>query len=114
MSRRRRGGPGLVTIYWRDIPAQVTATDVDGGTEKVLLDQRFQVAIDRAATVAGLTESQAYVDQWRRVAGAVEGDSGDAADSVARQIDSTYTRDRIDALIANGGLDPATTGAGNS
>ena len=54
--RRRRGpGPGIVTIYWRDIPAQVTATDADGQTEKVLLEPRFQHAIDRAAHVAGLT-----------------------------------------------------------
>ena len=110
MSRRRRGGPGLVTIYWRDIPAQVTATDVDGGTEKVLLDDRFQVAIDRAATVAGLTETQAYVNEWRRETEPVDGDPVEAARTVAQQIDITYPRDRIDALIANGGLDPANPG----
>ena len=41
MPRRGRGGPGLVTIYWRDIPAQVTATTEDGGKEQVLMHQRF-------------------------------------------------------------------------
>ena len=39
MPRRSRGGPGLVTIYWRDIPAQVTATTADGTKEQVLLHQ---------------------------------------------------------------------------
>ena len=47
MPRRGRGGPGLTTIYWRDIPAQVTATTEDGGKEQVLMHDRFQVAIDR-------------------------------------------------------------------
>ena len=56
MPRRGRGGPGLTTIYWRDIPAQVTATTEDGGKEQVLMHDRFQVAIDRAAAVAGLTK----------------------------------------------------------
>jgi len=110
MSRRRRGGPGLVTIYWRDIPAQVTATNGDGVVEKVLLDDRFQVAIDRAATIAGLTETQAYVNQWRRETAPIEGDPVEAARTVAQQVDITYNRDRIEALIANGGLDPASPG----
>ena len=43
----------LVTIYWRDIPAQVTA-QAGRHREKALLDARFQHAIDRAATVATL------------------------------------------------------------
>ena len=43
MPRRGRGGPGLTTIYWRDIPAQVTATTEDGGKEQVLMHDRFQV-----------------------------------------------------------------------
>ena len=66
MPRRGRGGPGLTTIYWRDIPAQVTATTEDGGKEQVLMHDRFQVAIDRAAAVAGLTKTDDYVNEWRR------------------------------------------------
>ena len=46
----------LVTIYWRDIPAQVTAQR-GRSREKALLDARFQDAIDRAAIVAGLTDT---------------------------------------------------------
>ena len=46
----------LVTIYWRDIPAQVTAQR-GRSREKALLDARFQDAIDRAALVAGLSRA---------------------------------------------------------
>ncbi len=109
MSRRRRGGPGLVTIYWRDIPAQVSVT-TEVGAEKVLLDERFQVAIDRAAVVAGLTDTNDYVNEWRRETGPIEGDPLTAAKTVAHDIDTSYPRDRIEALVANGGLAPATPG----
>ena len=112
MPRRGRGGPGLVTIYWRDIPAQVTATTDDGGKEQVLLHQRFQVAIDRAAAVAGLTTTDDYVNEWRRVATSVAGDPVAAAHAAAEQLDDDHPRDVLEALVANGGLrpDPATTG----
>ncbi|GJM38726.1 MAG: hypothetical protein DHS20C19_20930 [Acidimicrobiales bacterium] len=107
MARRgRRAGPGLTTIYWRDIPAQITATTADGDTEKVLLEPRFQHAIDRAAHVAGLTDTNDYVQQWRRVPGAIAGDAAEAAQQAADTIHSTYPRDRLEALVAAGGLEP--------
>ncbi|MEM7142730.1 MAG: virulence factor [Actinomycetota bacterium] len=104
--RSRRGGPGLTTIYWRDIPAQITVTTDDGESAKVLLEPRFQHAIDRAAHVAGLTDTNDYVQQWRRVAGPVEGDPAEAAQTAADAIHSDYPRDRLEALVAAGGLEP--------
>ncbi|MDG2027047.1 MAG: virulence factor [Acidimicrobiales bacterium] len=104
--RSRRGGPGLVTIYWRDIPAQITATTADGDTEKVLLEPRFQHAIDRAAHVAGLTDTNDYVQEWRRVSTTVDGDPAAAAQDTADTIHSDYPRDRLEALVAAGGLEP--------
>jgi hypothetical protein len=107
MSRRsRRGGPGLVTIYWRDIPAQITVTTDDGSIEKVLLEPRFQHAIDRAAAIAGLTETADYIEQWRRIPSAFEGDGTSAAQTAGESIDSDYPRDRLEALVASGGLEP--------
>ena len=106
MPRRGRGGPGLTTIYWRDIPAQVTATTEDGGKEQVLMHDRFQVAIDRAAAVAGLTTTDDYVNEWRRVATSVEGDASAAAHAAAQQLENDHPRDVREALVANGGLDP--------
>ena len=108
MPRRGRGGPGLVTIYWRDIPAQVTATTEDGSKEQVLMHQRFQVAIDRAAAVAGLTETDDNVNEWRRVTTTVDGDPVAAAHAMAEQLDNEHPRDLLEALVANGGL--ATSG----
>ncbi len=105
MSRRRRGGPEIVTILWRDIPAQVTAT-TDSGREKVLLSDRFQVAIDRAAVVAGMTDTDVYVQQWRRVTTPVVGDGAAEARALATELDESFPKSRLDAFVANGGVDP--------
>ncbi len=110
MPRRGRGGPGVVTIYWRDIPAQVTATTAQGQKEQVVLHDRFQHAIDRAAAVAGLTETDDYVNEWRREASTPDGDPVAAARSIADAFDNDIPRDRLEALVANGGLDPDSTG----
>lgn len=106
MSRRRAKVNELTIIYWRDIPAQVTAT-TDGQSHKALMEPRFQVAIDRAATVAGLTETAAYVAEWRRESRPL--DAGSEGDRVAAEtaagINHHYDRDRLEALVAAGGLD---------
>ncbi|MBT5581635.1 MAG: hypothetical protein HOJ56_15135 [Acidimicrobiaceae bacterium] len=111
MSRRRvRGGPGLVTIFWRDIPAQVTATTDDGSKEQVLLHDRFQHAIDRAAAVAGLTQTDDYLNEWRRVATTPAGDPLAEAQAIAEAFENNIPRERLEALVANGGLDPDSPG----
>ena len=55
----------LTVIWWRDIPAQVIAKD-RRDSHKIVLHPRFQMAIDRAATKAGLKEWNAYLEQWRK------------------------------------------------
>ena len=114
MSGGRRRSRGLVTIYWRDIPAQVTATTAEGGSEKLLLEPRFQHAIDRAAHVAGLTDTDSYVKQWHRVAAAADGDPGEAARSLAQDLHARFPLERLEALVANGGLDPQPDGGPSS
>jgi cvfA/B/C family virulence factor len=104
---RRSRRAGITTIFWRDIPSQVTATTADGETTKVLLEPRFQHAIDRAANVAGLTDTDDYIQQWCRVAGQLEGEAGVAAQATADAIDSDYPSDRLEMLVASGGLAPA-------
>ena len=105
MARRRRAGEDAVTvIYWRDIPAQVTAT-VGGRTHKALLEQRFQHAIDRAATVAELTETEAYIAQWRRDSRPLDGDPTAAATRIAEELGGRYPQARLERLVAAGGLD---------
>lgn len=95
----------MVTIYWRDIPAQVK-TSVSGEKGSWLLEERFQVAIDRAAGVAGLTDADDYVLEWRRVAQPFEGDAAAGAQAEAERLQELYTRERIRAIVENGGLDP--------
>jgi len=104
--RRSRGRPGITTIFWRDIPAQITTTGADGDTEKVLLESRFQLAIDRAAHVAGLTDTNDYVAQWRRVERVAYGNPGEPAQATADAIHTEYPHDRLEALVASGGLAP--------
>ncbi len=94
----------LVTIYWRDIPAQVTAQQ--GRTrEKALLDARFQHAIDRAAMVAGMEDTDSYVAQWRREAAALDGDMAAAVATEIARIDAAYDRVRLERLVTAGGVE---------
>jgi hypothetical protein len=103
---RRRSTPAIATIWWRDIPAQLTARSGDE-QHKVLLHARFQHAIDRAAAVAGLTTTHDYVQQWRTAnAPLAAGDVAAQLDQRCAEIEAAYQRDRIETLVANGGLEP--------
>lgn len=105
MSRRRSKSSQMVVIYWRDIPAQVTASN-GGQTVKRLLEPRFQHAIDRAAGVAGLTETSAYVAEWRREASPLDpsDDAQQRAEETAAGLEQTYNRDQLEELVRAGGL----------
>ena len=63
----------LITVYWRDIPAQVIGKS-GRYRVKAVLPQRFATAIDRAAMRAGKGSSDAYLDEWRRASRSVSGD----------------------------------------
>lgn len=108
MSRRRSSTPELIVISWRDIPAQINA---GAGRDKHqhMLSPRFQHAIDRAAGVAGLTGTDDYVQEWRRSTTplAADADPARAGEAEATRIETQYDRDRLEALVANGGLDPS-------
>ena len=103
MGNRRRRKSELVVISWRDIPAQVTAESGDQ-REKLLLSDRFQHAIDRAATVAGLTETSAYVQEWRRHPEPLSGDLETELVAVVRSLEERYGSDALESLVSNGGL----------
>ena len=106
--RRRNAAPSVVTISWRDIPAQLTARAGDD-QHKVLLHARFQHAIDRAAAVAGLTTTHDYVQEWRSTPSPLaDGDVAARLDQLCAELEGDYPRDRLEALVANGGLEPAS------
>lgn len=105
---RRSSSPTISTISWRDIPAQLTAR-IDGEGHKLLLHARFQHAIDRAAGVAGLTSTDDYVAEWQTETSPLPVEPGSDVDTLldlrCREIEDQYPRDRLESLVANGGLD---------
>lgn len=103
--RRRSGKPEVTIIGWRDIPAQVTA-NIEGEKFSQLLHARFQHAIDRAAMVADLTDTNSYVQEWTRSTIPLEGDPQNAVTVEAERIESNFVRSKLEAFVTNGGLDP--------
>ena len=94
----------LVTIYWRDIPAQITAQE--GRTrEKALLGARFQHAIDRAAMVAGMDDTDSYVAQCRRESAPLSDDMAAAVAAELARIDAAYDPERLEHLVQSGGIE---------
>ena len=100
--RNQRSRTEVVTILWRDIPAQVTARS--GRKKKAIeLPGRFQTAIDRAAMVAGKQTYDEYIDEWRRTTAPCGDDIDVEAETAAARLDREYPLDRLAQLAANGG-----------
>jgi hypothetical protein len=99
----------LVTLWWRDIPAQVIAGS-GRRAAKVPLDGRFAEAIDRAAMRAGLAGEDAYLGQWRRVdEGPAGPDPAGAARVRAAELEVGWPRERLQAAALAGGVEAAET-----
>ena len=96
----------LITVYWRDIPAQVIARR-GRTTSKIQLTERFQVAIDRAAMRAGKGSSDKYLDDWRRESVACDGDLEAAAQVAAQTLEDSIDDGLLERMVKAGGLMPA-------
>ncbi len=97
----------LIVVYWRDIPAQVI---VKAGRQaaKRQLSVRFEKAIDRAAMKAKLRDTDSYLAEWRRATPADCGDDLEAeAIAAAERLEGDYPDQRLQLLVASGGLDGA-------
>ncbi|MAU49938.1 MAG: hypothetical protein CL499_01780 [Actinobacteria bacterium] len=94
----------LITIYWRDIPAQITAQS-GRVREKALLDPRFQLAIDQAAMVAGLSSTDDYVKQWRRETQDCGTDLAAVVAKELKKIEASYPPERVKNLVRSGGVE---------
>lgn len=96
----------LITILWRDIPAQVTARS---GRRKVSvqLSDRFQIGIDRAAARAGKQTTDEYLGEWRRESEPCDDDLSGAAESAAERLESTFTDAVLDEYVRAGGKAPS-------
>jgi hypothetical protein len=97
--------PKLITIYWRDIPAQVIGR-AGRGKFKRELHPRFQAAIDRAAMRAGRGSSDAYLDDWRRETELVEGDVEALVEARVSALEAAFTEALLETTIKAGGKRP--------
>ena len=86
----------LISIYWRDIPAQVVGRQGRTNVKKEL-EPRFAKAIDRAAMRAGRGSSDAYLEDWRRETQMVTGD-------LEASLQSMFDDEFLERVVKAGGL----------
>lgn len=93
----------LITVYWRDIPAQVIAKQ-GRRTARLPLSGRFQAAIDRAAMRAGKGGSDAYLNEWRRLERPCGDDLEAEARAEARALEARFDDRDLERLVKTKGL----------
>ncbi len=111
----------ITIVYWRDIPAQVIAKP--GGRSgrrsapgsgpspiKKELNLRFQEAIDRAAMRAGCSDSDKYLEEWRRETRECTPEENENLELTVKQIvesiDNEYSDELLKSLATAGGVKP--------
>ncbi len=94
----------LITIYWRDIPAQVMGRKGRTTAFKRVLGPRFQRAIDRAAMRAGRGSSDHYLDDWRRESRPCEKALEQAVNDEASRLESAFPPDVLEVVVRANGL----------
>ncbi len=93
----------LISIYWRDIPAQVVGR-VGRQNFKKELEPRFAQAIDRAAMRAGRGSSDAYLADWRRETEMVSGDIEALVTARVAELESQFSEEYLEKVVKAGGL----------
>lgn len=94
----------MITIYWRDIPAQVIGRRGRKTVFKRQLDSRFERAIDRAAMRAGRGSSKKYLEDWRRESQACESDLEQAVDEKVKRLEAEFPMLVLERVIRAGGV----------
>jgi hypothetical protein len=96
--------PELTVIWWRDIPAQVTAKE-GRATARAQLSDRFQEAIDAAAMRAGLIGTDAYLAEWRREARECGENLESEVSEEAAWLEAAYPDDTLERIVRADGRD---------
>ncbi len=99
-----RGGNSVVVIKWRDIPAQVNA-QMGRDRYQIVLSAKFQRAIDRAKRKANIYTAEEDIAQWSRDSLPLEGTLAEAAQKVADEIETKYSRQHLGVLAYAGGFE---------
>ncbi len=92
----------LTTIYWRDIPAQVTAK-AGRKSAKIQLSDRFQEAIDMAAMRAGKGSTDEYLEDWHRQQTTCSDDLDAEVAKAAAAIEEAIDTEALQTLVKNKG-----------
>ena len=99
----------LITLFWRNIPAQVIAKSGRGRDSqqvKIELPRRFVIAIDAAAMKDGADSTDDYLAEWRRSEPvSCSNDLDSEATKMAADIEADYPAERLRKLVESGGLD---------
>jgi len=94
-----------IIVYWRDIPAQVLVKKGRKSARREL-PEAFIQAIDACAMKIGAKDSEAYLAEWRRADPAeVSDDLETEADTALAELETTYPRERLVALVNSEGRD---------
>lgn len=96
--------PKLTTVFWRDIPAQVIAKERRENA-KIVLTERFAIAIDKAAMRAKMAGTDEYLEQWRQVISKCGVDLQAAAETAAAKLEQDYDDARLARMVKSGGVD---------
>jgi len=94
----------LITVYWRDIPAQVIARQGRKTTFKKELHPRFQRAIDRAAMRARKESEDAYLADWRRESEPCGDDLEETLNKTVARLEKEWTVELLDTVARRGGV----------
>ncbi len=93
----------LVVVYWRDIPAQIIVRKGRQNAKREL-PIRFTEAIDMCAMRTGAGDADAYLEEWRKADPVPVSDDLEAeADKAFAEIDTSYDKERLVALVKAGG-----------
>ena len=93
----------MIKIFWRDIPSHVIYKNGREKTKKQL-DQKFAIAIDRAAMRAGKGSSDAYMSEWRRVIETISGNPEELVFNAVKNLEDTFTDEILEKTVKSGGI----------
>ena len=92
-----------ITVYWRDIPAQVIVKKGRKAAKREL-SLRFTEAIDMCAMRTGAAESEDYLAEWRKGEPvSVSDDLELEAEKAAAALEEKYDKERLVALVKSEG-----------
>ena len=103
----------LTVIWWRDIPVQVMAQGAGRTRARVALPDRFQEAVDLAATRVGLIGSDDYMGQYRRASRPCGDDLDAEARAEAERLERSYDDAALMTLVRAGGTADADAEGGD-